>query len=80
MRNTGDEMESHLVRILTGDPGSYDVPSWRRHAVWSLKVNGGLAPWSFSIKQADVLDSMEGDAHRNLSQMKHRVKMVEQDL
>ncbi len=66
-----DETELYLIRVLTGDPSSYDVPSWTWHAVWSLKVNGGVTPRSFSIKQADVFNSVKGDAHGNLSEIKH---------
>lgn len=66
-----DEIEVYLVRVLTGDSSSYDMPSWTWHAVWSLKVNDGVTPWSFSVKQTDVLDSVKGDAHSNLQEMKH---------
>lgn len=65
------ETEVYLVRVLTGDSSSYDMSSWTWYAVWSLKVNNGVAPWSFPIKQADVLNSVKGDAHRNLPGMKH---------
>lgn len=68
-----DELELYLIRVFTGDPCSYDMPSWTWHAVWGLEVNDGVTPRSFSIKQADVLNSMKGDAHPNLSEKKHRV-------
>lgn len=68
-----DRIELYLIRVLTGDTGSYDVPSWAWHAVWKIKVNWGVTPWSFPIEHADVFNSMKGDSHRNLSQMKHSV-------
>lgn len=68
-----DRIELYLIRVLTGDTGSYDVSSWAWHTLWSVKVNWGIAPWSFSIENTDVFNSMKGDSHRNLSQMKHRV-------
>lgn len=60
------EIELYLIRVLTGDPCSYDVTSWTWRVLWILKVNDVVIPRSFSIKQADVLNSMKGDAHRNL--------------
>lgn len=69
-----EEIELYLIRVLTGDPSSYDVPSWARHALRSLKVNDGVTPWRLSIKQADVLNSIKGNAHRNLPEMKRLVE------
>lgn len=45
-----DLIKFYLIGVLTGDPGSYDVPSRAGHAVWNLKVNYSVSPWSFSIK------------------------------
>lgn len=59
-------MKSHLIWVFTGDASSYDVSSWAWHTDWILKAYDGVSPGCFSIKQTDVLYSMEGDAHRNL--------------
>lgn len=67
-------LELYLIGVLAGDARGYDVPSRTWRAFWSLKVNKGVAPWSFPVKQTDVLDSMEGDTHRNLWEMKHSSK------
>lgn len=65
---SADEIKQYLIRVLTGDPNSYDMSSWTWNATWSLKVNDSVTPWSLSIKQTYVLNSVEGDAHCNLSQ------------
>lgn len=51
------------------------MPSWTWYALWGLKVNEGVTPWSLSIKQADVFDSIQRDPHCNLS----RKQKVEHD-
>ncbi len=53
-----NKTEFYLIGVLTGDPSSYDVPSWTWRAFWGVKVNDRVTPRRFSIEQADVLDSV----------------------
>ena len=59
--------KADLIRVFTGDPGSYDSPSWG----WSLwrhvEVYGAVTPRVLAIHLADVLDAIQGQPHGNLT-------------
>lgn len=67
-----DKAGRDLIRVLAGDAGGYHVTPRAWYAVWILKVNQVVAPWSFSIKHPDVFDSVQGDAHGNLEEKKKK--------
>lgn len=65
-----DTAELYLIRVLAGNSGGDHVTPRARNAVWILKANEVVAPWSFSIKHPDVFNSVQGDAHCDLEKKK----------
>lgn len=74
--DAADKAECYLIGVLAGDAGGYHVTPRAGYAIWILKVNQVVAPWSFSIKHPDVFDSVQWDAHGNLGEKKEETVRV----
>lgn len=69
-----EKSRPHLVRILTGDPGSDDMATGAGDMGRVLKIDGCVSPRRNSIHHPDILDPVQGDPHGNLRKEKKNMK------